>query len=76
MEICTKSNTTNGEIHKQGLGSLTNAVIQAEKILKNKVQDVSSPLGPRELAIKAQDALKKLNNPTQNKKSANRASAP
>ena len=38
--------TTDDEIVKQGPGSLTNAVIQVEEMLKVKIQDVVSPLGP------------------------------
>lgn len=49
--------TTDQEINGQGPGSLTNAVIQVEKILKVKIQDVESPSGPRELAKKARDLL-------------------
>ena len=57
---------TDSQIFKQGLGGLTNTVIQAEKVLKHKVQDVNSPLGPRDLAIRARNALKiKGHNPAQ-----------
>ena len=73
MEIFLRGDTTNVKIHKQGLGSLTHAVIQVEKILKNKVQDASSPLGPRDLAIKVRDALRDLSNLSQSKRSVVRA---
>ena len=49
--------TTDNKIHAKVPGCLTNAVIQVEKILKIKVQDITSLLGPRELAIKARDLL-------------------
>ena len=49
--------TTDDEIAKQGPGSLTNAVIQVEKMLGVKIQDVANPLGPRELAKQARDML-------------------
>ena len=49
--------TTDEEIAKQGPGSLTNAVIQVEKMLNKKIQDVVSPMGPRDLAKKARNIL-------------------
>ena len=49
--------TTNDEIKNEGPGSLTNAVIQVEKMLNTKVQDTVSPLGPQDLARKARDLL-------------------
>ena len=49
--------TTDDEIAGQGPGSLTNAVIQVEKMLNRKIQDVVSPMGPRDLAKKARDFL-------------------
>ena len=49
--------STDAEINAQGPGSLTNAVIQVDKILNITIQYVVSPMGPRELAKKARDIL-------------------
>ena len=51
------ADTTDEEIAGQGPGSLTNAVIQVEKMLNRKIQDVVSPMGPRDLAKKTRDIL-------------------
>ena len=48
--------TTDKDISSGSPSSLTNAVIQVEKILKRKIQDVS-PLAPKELALEARDFL-------------------
>ena len=49
--------TADSEIATQGPGSLTNAVIKVEKMLNKKIQNVASPLGPRDLAKRARDIL-------------------
>ena len=56
--------TTDDDIYKQGPGSLTNVVIQVEKILKVTIQDVVSPLAPwdakraRDLLVQESEELK------------------
>ena len=49
--------TTDDNIFKKGPGCLTAAVIQVEKMLGVKIQDVHSPLAPRDLTVRARDLL-------------------